>query len=179
MAPVCLFLASAAASSPAVSGRLRLPGVPLALPAALRPHDQLPGCAGLVSADTGHQDQLHLQLPLHPAGRRTLFDLPRQPLLGRVRLHPAGLPVAALRVVYGGVLALHGPEPAAVQSGRGQRVRAGATHATGTALHMVEGHQLPLCQTDAAGDKVPQWGCLHHHAGVQRAGQHPRGGRGV
>lgn len=89
-----VFLSLAAATGETVPGCVRLPGVPLALPAALTAHVQLPRCGGLVPANPGHQDQLqrspHLVLRgllWHLDARRlrirqwrALYDLPRQPL---------------------------------------------------------------------------------------------------
>lgn len=44
-------------------------------------------------------------------------------------------------------------------------VRARAEAPAGYSLHLVEGHQLPLRAEDQAGDKISQWGCIHHHTG--------------
>lgn len=44
-------------------------------------------------------------------------------------------------------------------------VWAGAETPAGDSVHLVEGHQLSLCQEDQTGDQVPQWRCIHHHTG--------------
>lgn len=119
------------------------------MPAAVPADVRLRRGHGLVPGDQGHTTLLRQRL------QRKVYDVPRQSLLQWLHLHPSGLPGHALRSLPGRVLALLHQERAAVQSRRGECGRAHPADAAGYSLHLVEGHQLPLCQEDAAGDSLP------------------------
>lgn len=119
------------------------------MPAAVPADVQLRRGDGLVPGDQGHAPLLRQCL------QGKVNDVPRQSLLQWLHLHPFGLPGHALRGLPGGVLALLHQERAAVQGGCGQCGGAHPENAAGYALHLVEGHQLPLREEDAAGDALP------------------------
>lgn len=141
----------------------------LEMPAPVHSHVWLHGSDGLVSCHQG--DPLHLWQCL----KSEIHDVPWKPLHWWLYLHPSGPVGHALFGLSCGMLALSCEEWAAAQSGCRGNQWAHSKDAASKTVHLVEGHQLPLCSPNTTSHTLPKWRRLHQYPGLPWTCQHPCG----